>query len=96
MMDLVHYGVKYGLLLAVDKICSRWYGSRPEWLQHKFVMHALSGPIIGVETIPNEIFQDLHLTQQAHPEREVYLSVRSHYSPWYGTRFYHEVSVSGL
>ncbi len=92
-MDSVHYGLKYGLLLAVDKTCFRWYGSRPEWLQRKFVMHVLSGPIIGHKTIPSEMFQALHLAQQEHPEREVYLRVRSHYSPWYGTRFCYEVEM---
>jgi hypothetical protein len=92
-MDSVRYGVEYGLLLAVDTSFFRWHGWRPEWLQRRFVWHALSGPIIPCASVPSELdWQALHLAQQEYPDRNLYLKLRSHYSPWSGTRFYYQVS----
>ncbi len=35
----------------------------------------------------------LRKAQSRYPERDLYLSLSSKYSPWYGTYFFHEVKV---
>ena len=93
-MHALCYGARYGLLLLVDSMLFRWHGHRPVSWVRQFVAHRFDAPTLHCSSVPSQQdMQALRAAQAQYPERTAYLALGSEFSPWVGTRFFHEVKV---
>ena len=88
------YGLRYALLLLADNVLFAWHGYRPTAWLCQFMAHRFASPMRSGSSTPSlQDLQALRAAQVLYPDRTIYLALGSEYSPWFGTRFFHEVKV---